>query len=251
MSTRRPLLRAARCAALLAAAGCGDPLSTEPPNGMSPEVALTTIEGLQAATLGNYRNLLGNAIDLHRISEFGSDEVMYCCTTTSALFNLYTYIHTPNLGNVQNVWRRGYTAIYGANQVIGSVKEGTSPAYDQLLGENYLLRGYWHFFLVRVFGRPYPQGRDNPGIPIRKDVDANALPARATVGEVYDLVVADLLKAAQLMSESKANPFASREVANALLSRVYLYMENNAKAVEYADKVIASNRYQMTPRATS
>jgi starch-binding outer membrane protein, SusD/RagB family len=250
MKTLRAYMGLTGCAAALAVAACDEVLSTEPPNGMSPEVALSTPEGLAAATLGNYRNLLGNAIDLHRITEFGSDEVMYCCTTTSALFNLYTYIHTPNLGNVRNVWRRGYTAIYGANQVIENVKEGTSAAQDQLLGENYLLRAYFHFFLVRVFGRPYPQGRDNPGVPIRQDTDPSAQPERATVGAVYDLVVADLLKAAQLMTVSKANPFASKEVAYALLSRVYLYMENNAKAVEYANLVLASNRYQMTPRAT-
>jgi hypothetical protein len=47
------------------------------------------------------------------------------------------------------------------------------------------------------------------------------------------------------MSVSKTNPFASKEVAYALLSRVYLYKEDNAKAIEYADKVISSGRYSL------
>lgn len=251
MRASRAYIGLASFAAVLTVGGCDRLLSTEPPNGMSPEVALATLEGLQAATLGNYRALLGDPVEQHSVNEFGSDEVMACCTTTSPYFNLYTYIHTTNGTWVRRVWRRAYLAIYGSNQVIAIVTEGASPARDQLLGENYFLRAYFHFYLVRLFGRPYPQGRDNPGVPIRRDdTDPGAEAERATVGEVYDLIVADLLKAAQLMTVSKTNPFASKEVAYALLSRVYLYMENNAKAIEYANLVIASNRYQMTPRAT-
>lgn len=37
----------------------------------------------------------------------------------------------------------------------------------------------------------------------------------------------------------------SRKAAQALLSRVYLYMENNDKTIEYADKVINSGKYSL------
>ena len=37
----------------------------------------------------------------------------------------------------------------------------------------------------------------------------------------------------------------SKEAAQALLSRVYLYMENNDKTIEYADKVINSGKYSL------
>ena len=68
---------------------------------------------------------------------------------------------------------------------------------------------------------------------------------RASVKAVYDQVIADLTKAAELMTESKNNNFASKEVAWALLSRVYLYKEDNAKAIEFANKVITSPRYAL------
>ena len=58
-------------------------------------------------------------------------------------------------------------------------------------------------------------------------------------------MVADLLKAVDLMTEAKNNNFASKEVCYALLSRAYLYMGDNAKAIEYADKVISSSRYAL------
>jgi hypothetical protein len=65
------------------------------------------------------------------------------------------------------------------------------------------------------------------------------------VSEVYDFIVADLLKASELMTVDKDNPFASKQVANALLARVYLYMGNNEKAIEYAGEVINSGRYSL------
>src|SRR5690606_860439 len=70
-------------------------------------------------------------------------------------------------------------------------------------------------------------------------------PARNTVKEVYDFVIADLLKAASLMTEAKNSNFASKEVAEALLSRVYLFMEDNENAITYANNVINSERYRL------
>jgi tetratricopeptide (TPR) repeat protein len=47
------------------------------------------------------------------------------------------------------------------------------------------------------------------------------------------------------MTENKPAIFASKEVAWALLARIYLYMEQHEKAIEYADKVINSGRYRL------
>jgi len=44
--------------------------------------------------------------------------------------------------------------------------------------------------------------------------------------------------------------YASQEAAWALLSRVYLYEEDNANAIEYANKVINSGRFQLTNKNT-
>ena len=50
------------------------------------------------------------------------------------------------------------------------------------------------------------------------------------------------------MTVDKGNVYASKEAAQALLSRVYLYMENNDKTIEYADKVINSGKYSLCQR---
>jgi tetratricopeptide (TPR) repeat protein len=103
-----------------------------------------------------------------------------------------------------------------------------------------------HFDLVKFFGRPYSQGQgNNPGIPIKDKTDGEEFPSRNTVKEVYDFVIADLKKAASLMNVDKSSIFASKEVAEALLSRIYLYMGDHDNAILYANKVIESGRYEL------
>ena len=109
----------------------------------------------------------------------------------------------------------------------------------------------WMFDLVRVFGRPY--SHDNPetnlGIMICDKPDVYALPPRSSVKACYEFIEKDLLEAAELMTIPKGNVYASREVAWATLARLYLYMEQNDKAIEYANKVINSGRYALISTA--
>lgn len=207
----------------------------------------------QAATLGNYVFLKGDkgydgwSDDLHRMSEYSGDNVMISGGTTDALFFFYNYQRTPNNSRADRFWRNSYRAIVGANRVIEGVKEGESAESDQVIGENLYIRALVYFQMGNVFGRPYNQGISNLSVPLKLTTDINDLPDRNTVGEVYDQVIADLLKAEALMTINKGPSFASREAAQALLSRVYLYMEDNAKAIEYADKVINSGQYGLLP----
>src|SRR5699024_8628521 len=93
----------------------------------------------------------------------------------------------------------------------------------------------------------YLQGTSNLGVPLKLTSDINDIPDRNTVGEVYQQVVEDLLKAESLMNISKTNAYATKQAAQALLSRVYLYMGENEQAIAYADKVINSGKFSLVP----
>ena len=222
-----------------------------PYDSIASEELLSGEGGIAAATLGNYAILKGDAdgngfaSQFHRIAEYPGDNVALSGTTTDALFFTYNYNNLATSGRVNNFWTSGYQAIVGCNKMIALTTEGESEETDQLIGENYYLRAYAYFELVNVFGRPYNQGRDNLGVPLKLSSQIDDLPDRNTVGEVYDQVVADLLKAESLMSVNKSNSYATKEAAQALLSRVYLYMEENQKSIEYANKVISSGRYNL------
>jgi hypothetical protein len=228
---------------------------------------LTTIDGLLTATNGNYTLLVGSAGDTqYDVSWFNMSEMK-----GNNLFSVvqaypqtrndgYTFANSPSQGATTSFWRMSYRLIFGANKIIDAVKDGEDAAHDQVKGENYFLRALAYFNLVRIYGRPYYQNNgENLAVPLSLNslVNKDYQPKRNTVKEVYAQVISDLEKAAALMNQPRTgnpNNYASKEAAWALLSRVYLYMggtpstpqaASNTKAVEYADKVITSNKYTL------
>lgn len=223
----------------------------DPSTAIDENSALTNPADIETATIGTYAVLRNPAYvrSNHFLMEYPSDEIAQGQNSSDDLSRAYRYNHVTTSAHATNFWVQAYFVVGAANKIIASIPDNSTEALRQLKGENLYLRAMMHFNLVRVFGRPYPQNNgDNPGVPILKDglTDAEKLTlARSKVSEVYDFVIADLLKASELMNDLKANPFASKQVANALLARVYLYMQNSEKAIEYANLVINSGRYQL------
>lgn len=207
-----------------------------------------TAGSIESVMLGNYAKLKEEYYykTLHQIGEYGGDNISLSGTTSDVLYNTYTYRRLLTSHYTANVWQFTYQMAVNINSIIEQVSEGESAEKDQLLGENYFLRGFLYFHLCNIFGRPYAQSPEtNLGIPLKLTSDINDFPPRATVAEVYGQVLKDLKKGAALMSVSKPNIYASREVAYAYLSRVNLYMQNWNDAVACADSVIASGRYAL------
>lgn len=237
---------------LLATASCKKDLLLPPYNGLSNEAVVNTIEGLQSATIGTYNYIKDEYYvrNYHILAEYPSDNVALSGTTTDPLFYAYNYQHQKNQVNVANFWRKAYQGIYGTNVVIEKVEPGADAVRNQLLGENYFLRAMIHFDLVKLFGRPYTEDNgESLGVMIKTNTDVNELPSRSKVKDVYALVISDLNKAIELTNSSKSNNFASKEVAKALLSRVYLYMGNYEQAHALANEVINSQRYTLLSAA--
>lgn len=222
----------------------------EPYDSKSSDAALATAADMKIATYGTYAGLVNEEYTRvqHFMLEYPGDNVSLSGTTSDALYNTYNYTHFPTMYVTEHFWRQAYKTIFSANQLITNIADGESAELDQLKGENLFVRALAHFDLVRLFGRPYSQANgNNPGVVIEDGTSEEEFPPRSTVAEVYNFIVADLQKAASLMTVNKPASFASKEAAYALLSRVYLYMEDNEKAVEYATMVIDSERYQLLP----
>lgn len=219
-----------------------------------------------ALITGAYAQLKAWSDPMHRAGEYAGDNMMIRGSSTDAFYEFISFARTPNNGRLTTFWNSSYKAIAQASNAIKLLEEGKSAEIDQSIGECYYIRGLMYFYLVRAYGKPYYQNpTTNLGVPIVNgtpdDVfgDLN-LPDRSTVKETYDQVIADLKKAESLMTLSKTSIYGTKEAAQALLSRVYLYMSGtysapNAEfaklAVEYADKVIGSNKYSLLSREQS
>ncbi|MCI5580315.1 MAG: RagB/SusD family nutrient uptake outer membrane protein [Phocaeicola plebeius] len=218
---------------------------------------------MDALMNGVYAQLKTWSDPMHRCGEYAGDNMMIRGSSTDAFYEFISYSRTPNNYRLQNFWDYGYKAVAQASNIINMIEEGQSAEIDNQLGECYYIRGLMYFYFVRAYGRPYYQAPSkNLGVPIVNGTPENVmgdlfLEDRATVQETYEQAISDLKKAEQLMSIDKGPAFASKGAAQAMLSRVYLYMSGTYKnpnkeyaqlAVDYANKVINSGTYSLLPR---
>lgn len=211
---------------------------------------------------GVYAQLKHWSDPMHRLGEYAGDNMMIRGSSTDAFYEFISFSRTPNNYRLANFWDYGYKAIAQSSNIINLYEEGQSDEMDSKLGECYYVRGMMYFYLVRAFGKPYYQNPEtNLGVPIVNGTPENVLdmafPDRATVKETYEQVISDLKKAEELINTNRGAIYASKEAAQALLSRVYLYMSGTYEApnteyaqlaVDYANEVISSTQYSLLPR---
>ena len=183
----------------------------------------------------------GNCYARHyfQLSEFPADNICLSAHTTDPLYEATAYMMNDGLKNVGTLWMVAYKAIYMTNTVIETLDESNLDNH-QLLGEAYFMRALMHLHVVTLFAKPYSLGRDNIGVPLRIATAAGEI-KRNSVGEVYDQIVADLKKAAELMGKSRGNTgYPCHDAALGILSRVYLYMENYEDCIATVNEMLGS-----------
>lgn len=218
---------------------------------------------MDALMNGVYAQLKTWSDPMHRCGEYAGDNMMIRGGSTDAFFEFISYSRTPKNYRLQNFWDYGYKAVAQASNIINMIEEGQNAEIDNQLGECYYIRGLMYFYFVRAYGRPYYQApTKNLGVPIVNGTPENVmgdlyLEDRATVQETYEQAISDLKKAEELMTIDKGPAYASKGAAQAMLSRVYLYMSGTYEnpntqyaqlAVDYANKVINSGSYELLPR---
>lgn len=250
-------------AALLAVSSCD--VERLPYGSMAAEQVTADPEAsLDALMNGMYAQLKSWEDPMHRCGEYAGDNMMIRGNSTDAFFEFISFARTPNNYRLQNFWDYGYKAIAQASNIINMFEEGKDASIDNSMGECYYVRGMMYFYLCRAYGRPYYQAPDkNLGVPIVNGTPENVvgdlyLEDRATVAQTYQQAINDLKKAEELMTIDKGPAYASKAAAQAMLSRIYLYMSGTwdnpdsqyaQLAAEYASKVIDSGNYSLQSRS--
>lgn len=149
-------------------------------------------------------------------------------------------------GNLPIFWEVPYKGIGGCNVVLDHLDKmyGKTDLRENLRGEALVLRAWYYFQLVNLYGFPYNYGdpKQNLGVPLKLNSSVKDEKfTRNTVAEVYEQIEKDLLKGCKLLKDYEVEKeyFRIGYIATqAILSRVYLYMENWDKALAYADSVL-------------
>lgn len=143
----------------------------------------------------------------------------------------------------QQLWASSYSGIEKANWIIAKVPDAKmdETRKKQIIGEAYYLRAFYHWMLTKNFG----------DVPIK--IEPSTSEDKAYIGkspkaEVYKQIYSDLDQALAAGLPSypaveKGRP--SKEAVNALYAKAALYNEDWAKALEKAEAVISSGKYQL------
>ncbi|GGH59906.1 hypothetical protein HNQ91_000735 [Filimonas zeae] len=137
------------------------------------------------------------------------------------------------------------------NVVLAKADEasGDRVKAKQLKAEAYILRAYFHYWLVNIYAKAYnpSTAAKDGGIPYVKENNLISEPnKKSTVAEVYDNILADIDAALQLNSLPVTpinNMRAGLAFAYAVKARVMLSMRNYAGALEAANASLDINNY--------
>ncbi|MGL5016349.1 MAG: RagB/SusD family nutrient uptake outer membrane protein [Bacteroidales bacterium] len=213
---------------------------------------------------GAYGQLRDWSDVMHRVGEYAGDNIMIRGTSTDAFYSFISYRHTPDNYRLNTFWNNSYKVISQTSGLMGMINPGEDAKLQQKLGEAYYLRGMTYFYLCRAYGRPYSQSPEtNLGVPIVNgipdDLDNMKLPDRTTVEKSYRQAINDLRTAEALMNEDRTAAYATKYAAQAMLSRIYMYMSGTWEnpntmyadsSIYYAKQVVESGKYKMLPRET-
>lgn len=144
-----------------------------------------------------------------------------------------------------------YNEIAMAHDVMNAYPADTEdPAIIAKVAQAYAIRAYSYLKLAPYYQFSYEKAANEPCVPIvTLETEDFANNPRATVAEVYDLIIADLTYAIEKL-EGYVRPDKSKidqQVAYGLRARAYLYMGKWAEAAADAEK--AAEGYTPASRA--
>lgn len=247
-------------------AACSDFLETEPQDELSTDQAIGDLNDATVALTGAYSNLQSSLYlgrDFIVYQDVAADNAKISPDNSGRFLDQFIYSVTPDDEN-DGLWEQVYETIDRINNIImkfddGTITDGEQADRDDVLGQAYFLRAMCHFDLVRNFAYPYnvtdaaaATGANGAGghlgVPYMFE-SVISEPARNTVAECYTNIITDLNNSYSLMAVSSNPRYTSKYAAKALLSRVYLYMDDYTNAIAAATDVIDNGGYSLVTSA--
>ncbi|SEW53986.1 RagB/SusD family nutrient uptake outer membrane protein [Chitinophaga arvensicola] len=190
-------------------------------------------------------NLAGGTTDLMTDDIAFTDTAMYTGVRPQSVLNIYSWAETNYLPSEDDEeWNLYYKQVYYSNVVItgiNGVKDGDEEEKQALISEAKVHRAFAYLMLVNQYAVQYDAATasKDAGVPLLLEPGYTQHLQRASVQQVYQQVLDDLLSAVKALPELPASKIhASRAAAFALLARTYLYMRNYPSALMYADSTL-------------
>jgi len=255
--TRSPLFMI--CAiCILAGGSCRKLVETDPPTDKLTGTNVFLADATAIAVFNSLFNQMNTTpfqgvsatASISILSGLSADELTLLSNATSPIYLGYYNNALINRFGVQTAggddqWGPIYNLIFKCNDALEGLNNSSKLSPDvktQLTGEAKLLRAFYYFYLVNLFG-------DVP-LALTTDPEVNTLLSRSSKTKVYEQIIDDLKEAEGLLSSNfldvtltkttteRVRP--TRWAATALLARAYLCTGEWAKAEDRASAVIAN-----------
>lgn len=223
----------------IVACSCDDFLDKDPYDRPATEIALSDIAGLGWAMNGTYDAMCGERYYgrlFVACSEYMGDDMKQKEDNGSndTYGDVYRFTKGEETDEIDRFWEYCYETILRANNIIYYLPlslDGTTEEKNELMGQALFVRALAHFDLVRMYGQTFSYTPDatHIGIPVvTRPLSVVEQPARDSVITVYKQVIDDLKTAVTLFPDSTFvsddAKYGNTYAAQALLSRVYMYM---------------------------
>lgn len=243
---------------------CSDFLTEEPKQEQSNELTFATFDGVNKAAAAMYGMFQSDAWydgEFTLMSELrcGNAKNPTSVPGSGRYRSDTQWIYSDH--STSPLWSYAYYTIARANNVINNLDDkvgvdATQQQVNNVKAEALFIRALCYFDLVITYCQPYNYNAtedDKMGVPLVL-VTENGKPARDSKENVYNQIVADLLQAESIMADDYVRSGVTDKAATptkpaiqALLSRVYLYMNKWQEAADYATKVINNKKYELAP----
>lgn len=221
----------------------------KPTDTVSPDVIYGSREGVEAFISGIMRRFRGQ---YDSTDSAGLNSIFYARSLkgndiiqSSTWFrDDYANINRePTYRRTRFTWNYCFYMINQANSLIAGVESSDLSAADkeEFSAYGYALRGFFYHQLVLEFCPTYSSDKSFPAPPIYTET-ASAGKAMSTVDEVYQLIVSDLTKAVDGLTEDRlGKSYINKNVAQGILAQVYQVMGNWQGAADAANAAYGGN----------
>jgi hypothetical protein len=213
-----------------------------PPFRLSDENAVTDVPSANRLLTGSYAQLHSFSLIVDEPAVTGCMGLSFEVSTSGgASYQQFADNDVkPDNSTLSGIYTTWYYLINMSSQVIQktALLETTDPRKNEIIAEASFLRALGHFSLLRLYGQFFdtasPYGVVTWDAP---NGDIVAKP-RSTVSETYAMIEQDLKFAVANAPQYTSGKYASRQAANMLLAKVYLYKRDYAQAALYAAAAI-------------
>jgi hypothetical protein len=233
-------------------------LNRYPFNAIEQSQAFMTLKDATTLNNGLYASFRGVVYGLYMFSTDVQADLLNA-TLDYGNRNGFPHKWTPLLADdytIRDTWRYQYSIITNINNVLNNsgkiaiASPAEQASMDKYLGEAYLMRAYFYHQLVLRFAKDYEPGTASTdlGVPIVLTFDITLRPARSTVEQVYQQILADITEAETRLAATPGAINSNRltkDCVTALKARVYLCMHNWTGATTAANSLITGGLYPL------